>query len=173
MLSGCLLRRCTAIGRWQKPGCTRSWGRQGCGVTCCRNVTLRAVGMAAPEIGLQRRSLLPPLRRTEYLDAACDGDADLRREAERLLASHDADSTFLESPAAVDYSETSVNLVGRKIGPYQVQTVAGAGGMGEVYQREGQPAQSHRRDQDLVRRIRRRCGSPRALRARSESDFRA
>ena len=77
--------------------------------------------------------LLPPSRRTEYLDAACDGDADLRREAERLLASHDADSTFLESPAAVSYDpETSVNLVGRKIGPYRANG-CGAGGMGVVY----------------------------------------
>jgi eukaryotic-like serine/threonine-protein kinase len=46
---------------------------------------------------------LPPSSRADYLDAACDGDADLRREVERLLASHDHAGTFLDTPAAASY----------------------------------------------------------------------
>jgi eukaryotic-like serine/threonine-protein kinase len=76
----------------------------------------------------------PPSRRAEYLDTACEGDTDLRLEVERLLASHDDAGAFLDAPAAASYDpETTVNLAGRMIGPYQVLTFVGAGGMGQVY----------------------------------------
>ena len=39
---------------------------------------------------------LPRDRRTEFIDQACDGDADLRREVESLLAAHDEAGRFIE-----------------------------------------------------------------------------
>jgi hypothetical protein len=41
-----------------------------------------------------------PAERAAYLDEACRGDADLRRQVERLLAAHPQVGTFLEQPPA-------------------------------------------------------------------------
>ncbi len=54
-----------------------------------------------------------------------------------LIAAHESDGEFLESPA-VAFGETtaapaSLSLVGRVIGPYQVEREVGRGGMGVVY----------------------------------------
>jgi Tol biopolymer transport system component len=72
--------------------------------------------------------------RPAYLAAACGRDEALRREVETLLASHDGATSFLETPAAV-FDDTIVtnNLEGQRIGPYQLTSKIGAGGMGEVY----------------------------------------
>src|SRR2546425_4250565 len=40
-----------------------------------------------------------PEERSEFLKSACAGDYVLLREVESLLAQHDADTGFLESPA--------------------------------------------------------------------------
>ena len=40
----------------------------------------------------------PPAERSAYLDRACAGDEELRREVEALLEQLDADPTFLEEP---------------------------------------------------------------------------
>lgn len=40
-----------------------------------------------------------PGRRADFLDEACAGDESLRREIDSLLASHEPDGSFLESPA--------------------------------------------------------------------------
>ncbi len=83
--------------------------------------------------------------RAAFLDEACAGDADLRREVESLLAAHDRAAAFIEAPAlelaarglAADAPPTaaasSATTVGRALGPYQVLSLIGAGGMGEVY----------------------------------------
>ncbi|MEW5981982.1 MAG: protein kinase [Acidobacteriota bacterium] len=69
--------------------------------------------------------------RTAYLDATCAGDAALRREVESVLAAQAEAGEFLETPAwqPAEFTFTS----GTRLGPYQIESTAGAGGMGEVY----------------------------------------
>ena len=76
--------------------------------------------------------------RTAFVDESCGGDETLRREVHSLLA-HAADAeSFLERPAAniapTPPSEShETTLVGRSVSHYQVLSLLGAGGMGEVY----------------------------------------
>jgi len=70
--------------------------------------------------------------RPAYLDDECEKDADLRRDAERLLESHDMLNGFLETPPF--RTEPSVDtLAGQTVGPYVVEARIGSGGMGDVY----------------------------------------
>src|SRR4029077_6083755 len=78
-------------------------------------------------------------QRAAYLQEACAGDDALRQEVESLLSSEKGGDGFLETPAldaaAKMFSEDpSQSLIGRQMGPYQVLSLVGAGGMGEVYQ---------------------------------------
>ena len=83
-----------------------------------------------------------PAGRAAFLDEACAGDTDLRREVESLLTSaRGAPSSFLESPAPIDVSASSAPSPrlerlarGSRLGPYEIIGLLGAGGMGEVYQ---------------------------------------
>src|SRR6267378_7261504 len=64
-------------------------------------------------------------------------DPELRREVESLLA-QEKGAGFLESPAlevaAQQFAEErGQDLIGRRIGAYQIFSLLGAGGMGEVY----------------------------------------
>ena len=76
-----------------------------------------------------------PAERSAFLESACAGD-DLRRDVESLLAQEG--EGFLEEPA-LDVAaralarETTPSLVGRRIRSYEVLSLVGAGGMGEVY----------------------------------------
>jgi serine/threonine protein kinase len=76
--------------------------------------------------------------RGAFLDKSCGSDEALRREVESLLAYATDAETFLERPAlhiaALPSREsTEATLVGRTISHYQVLSLLGAGGMGEVY----------------------------------------
>ena len=79
---------------------------------------------------------LPADRRPAYLAAACGGNEALRQEVESLLSSDERAKSFLETPAVVLGDDTRVtrSLEGQRIGPYQIASRIGAGGMGEVYQ---------------------------------------
>ncbi len=72
---------------------------------------------------------LKPEDRSAFLDRVCSSDTSLRREVERLLSSSDeVKSSFLQS------SVSRVTLaLGAKLGEYEVQSLLGSGGMGEVY----------------------------------------
>ena len=77
-------------------------------------------------------------QRTGFLDAACAGDAALRQEVESLLAHEDTAERFMGEPALevaakVLGGEQRESLAGRQIGAYQILSLLGAGGMGEVY----------------------------------------
>ena len=79
---------------------------------------------------------LPPDRRPVYLAEKCGSDEALRQEVTSLLAWDDARAaSFLETPALVrvDGAIVMKNLEGQRIGPYQLASKIGAGGMGEVY----------------------------------------
>ena len=79
---------------------------------------------------------LPMDERPAYLAAACDGNEPLRQEVESLLASDERAKSFLEVPAVLGGDDTRKirSLEGQRIGPYQIASRIGAGGMGEVYQ---------------------------------------
>ena len=78
-----------------------------------------------------------PAGRASFLDDACGGDEALRREVESLLAHERAAEHFFAAPglevAAQELAAEAAVGVGRRIGPYQVQSLLGVGGMGEVY----------------------------------------
>src|SRR5690349_7215424 len=75
--------------------------------------------------------------RTSFLEKACGEDVELRREVESLLAYDKQAQPFLDRPAlqvtAEKLASEPASLVGRKLGPYQIQVLLGSGGMGEVY----------------------------------------
>jgi eukaryotic-like serine/threonine-protein kinase len=78
---------------------------------------------------LEQALSLAPGERSAFLNQACSADASLRREVETLLASgEEVRSSFLQS-APLRAPLTS----GTKLGEYEVKSLLGSGGMGEVY----------------------------------------
>src|SRR5436190_17142360 len=79
-----------------------------------------------------------PEERAAFLDQACQGDESLCREVQSLLASSERAKNFIESPAFQVAPELLTNdragaSVGALIGHYRIESLIGAGGMGEVY----------------------------------------
>ena len=97
-----------------------------------------------------------PEKRSKFLEKACAGDVDLRREVEKLLASFDeADTSFMEKPAANEVAslilEKETVALSKTTGKakngsfvagtvledrYRIIGLLGKGGMGEVYKAE-------------------------------------
>jgi serine/threonine protein kinase/Tol biopolymer transport system component len=73
-----------------------------------------------------------PEARAAYLAEACAGDSALVREVAALLAAHAVAGSFLSTPAGAAAFEVSL-APGARLGSYEVLSVIGVGGMGEVY----------------------------------------
>ncbi len=76
--------------------------------------------------------------RAAFLAQACGGDEALRREVESLIGSHELSDSFIEAPAADIAAELLAGsgaqlTAGHSLGPYQIVSLLGEGGMGEVY----------------------------------------
>ena len=85
---------------------------------------------AAMELGVEERAT--------FLDQACAGNEELRRQVEQLLSALEHEDGFLSAPAheaiaqemAADQAQS---LIGRQLGHYQILSLLGVGGMCEVY----------------------------------------
>ena len=76
---------------------------------------------------------MEPQARIAYLETICQDDADLRREIESLLEAH-KDADFLErSSREIGRKLSSTLQPGDRLHQYQILSLLGAGGMGEVY----------------------------------------
>jgi serine/threonine protein kinase/Tol biopolymer transport system component len=76
--------------------------------------------------------------RAAFLREACAADEALHQEVASLLANQSQAAGFLSEPAFAAAAGIvtpigSILMTGRRIGVYQIQSLLGAGGMGEVY----------------------------------------
>jgi serine/threonine protein kinase len=81
-----------------------------------------------------------PAERAAWLERASGDDAELRAEVEKLLAHHHKSQEFLARPAmnvAADLlaqnQSAPTDAAGQQLGHYQILSLLGAGGMGQVY----------------------------------------
>jgi serine/threonine protein kinase len=77
---------------------------------------------------------IEPAARAGWLRTACAGNAELRQQVETLLAAHAQARDFLDAPILGLANETAAEpSAARRLGPYQIHSRIGRGGMGEVF----------------------------------------
>ncbi len=114
---------------------------------------------------------LPAGQRASFVAESFGGDAVLSRHVLLLLASHDRAHSFLETPASTLLVDSGPDrtLEGLRIGPYELESQIGRGGMGEVYR-----ARDTRLDRTVaVKVLPAHAAADRASRDRFEREARA
>ena len=90
---------------------------------------------------------LNPPERPALLDRECAGSPELRGEIESLLAAHvQAEASFTSRSLAVRDILGALGgglLSGKKLGPYQMESIVGEGGMGVVYRAFDERVNTH------------------------------
>ena len=78
---------------------------------------------------------LAPAERSLFLQNACGADVELRQEVASLLSAHSAPDNLVDKPIGEIAAELlqHESLIGRAISHYQIESLLGRGGMGEVY----------------------------------------
>src|SRR5688572_31354651 len=74
--------------------------------------------------------------RTSFLAESCGDDLSLRNEVQSLLDHAVSSEAFLsirEGILAESFAEPSLDRAGQRLGVFELESRAGAGGMGEVY----------------------------------------
>ena len=76
--------------------------------------------------------------RSKFISSACGDDSELRREVESLLKAHEQAGSFIAEPALRSAAKLLAkdqkrSLIGATLAHYQIESILGAGGMGEVY----------------------------------------
>lgn len=133
--------------------------------------------MAAPDLSATRLARIREVfdgalevtqeERPEYVRRVCGADTTLRTEVESLLAALDRGAATWESPlgpllADALSGNAADDVVGRRIGPYDVTQLLGYGGMGAVY--EGVRADDQFRKRVALKFLRRGLEGDQAIR---------
>ncbi len=75
-----------------------------------------------------------PSGRSAFLDEACHGDEELRREVESLLEQENSAEILLDWPVWEPAANSSASVAaGTQLGAYRIESILGEGGMGVVY----------------------------------------
>src|SRR6185369_8948666 len=82
---------------------------------------------------------------SSFIEQTCGDDIELRQQVETLLTSLEESGDFIENAPLAgaissvvpncdgQYAASALAIVGQRIGHYEIQSLIGAGGMGEVY----------------------------------------
>ena len=80
---------------------------------------------------------VPPNQLSGFLAAACGDDQELRNEIDSLIEAHHRDGSFIDSPVFKEAAQLFESIEqlneGDVIGHYEILSLLGKGGMGEVY----------------------------------------